>query len=821
MHRSPALLVCTSVFFLLAACDGKDFKDYDGDGFAFDDGDCDDDDAAVHPGATEEVNGRDDDCDDIVDNGTPLSDDDGDAYAEIDGDCNDGDPSTYPGATEIADGDDQDCDGEVDEDTELSDDDSDGYTEEEGDCDDTNSRIAPGAAEVCGNAIDDDCSGAAEDRDLDGDAHYDDACDGDDCNDELSDINPEVEETQGDAIDNNCDGNVDEDLSAGIIPANEEPDADIIGDDKDFAFMSDCSTPTTYGIYTPYPTGSILPVTVAIVSKDDGTGAVSRSKIETELWEASRRFSDIGIELRVRAWIDLPSDSYYEMDDADFDALVDAEYLTAADTVLLIATDCLYTATTPCPTSRGDGYIAGWADHREATTDQPALAIASGGFDGTGSHVAHELGHYLGLPHTFHGTCFDGSKDECSDAVFTPELPDGSNCTTAGDRVCDTPADPGPSWFFSTGCDYNAGSCTASSTCTMADGRTYTPEIENVMSYYSFCQNSFTAEQLQQMLCVVSRYYGSLSVGLDADGDTYSDSVDCDDSNDAINPAAIEICDGFDNDCSGDADSDAIDRVYWYRDVDDDDYGDVAVSEYACDRPDGFVLDDTDCNDLNPDAYPDAEVECTTDDNNCDGVPDGSDDDGDDYLGCNDDCDDTNVAISPAAIDILDGVDNDCSGYIDDDPDYWPADCDIVYYSPSVYLICGAPNYDWATAASFCASYGYHLAVLNDSTEVAYVNSWAIVHGGSDRFWIGLNDIDSDGTFVWEADGSEPTYPLDVPGASVTAYSYWPWDVGEPHDDGDEDCVEMATESDMSDMAWNDVECGNDQNWICEAGDGR
>ena len=52
--------------------------DDDRDGFRVADGDCDDTDANVHPGALEVVNDVDDDCDGLIDEGTEVYDDDGD-----------------------------------------------------------------------------------------------------------------------------------------------------------------------------------------------------------------------------------------------------------------------------------------------------------------------------------------------------------------------------------------------------------------------------------------------------------------------------------------------------------------------------------------------------------------------------------------------------------------------------------------------------------------------------------------------------------------------------------------------------------------------
>lgn len=94
-------------------------------------GDCDDADGSVHPEAIELCNGRDDNCDDAVDEGAPGSvsgwlDLDGDGFgdpaapltqcdgaqplADNDGDCDDGNDAAHPGAAEVCrDGVDQDC----------------------------------------------------------------------------------------------------------------------------------------------------------------------------------------------------------------------------------------------------------------------------------------------------------------------------------------------------------------------------------------------------------------------------------------------------------------------------------------------------------------------------------------------------------------------------------------------------------------------------------------------------------------------------------------------------------------------------------------
>ena len=195
-------------------CDGADLCDVDGDGYAYDRGDCDGEDCDdsnpdIGPGSSEGADGRDEDCDGIVDEETERYDDDGDGYTELGGDCDDDDDSIFPSAIEICDGIDQDCDGIIDEETDCYDDDGDGYTEDEGDCADADADVSPDAEEILEDGIDNDCDGAIDGDtvDEDGDGY---SIDAGDCDDEDATSRPGGVEVADDA-DNDCDGEIDED----------------------------------------------------------------------------------------------------------------------------------------------------------------------------------------------------------------------------------------------------------------------------------------------------------------------------------------------------------------------------------------------------------------------------------------------------------------------------------------------------------------------------------------------------------------------------------------------------------------------------------
>lgn len=113
----------------------------------------------------------------------------------------------------------------------------------------------------------------------------------------------------------------------------------------------------------------------------------------------------------------------------------------------------------------------------------------------TRSHViSHEMGHVLFLWHTHHGTYNEGGNDNPC-----PELVNGSNSSTCGDYVNDTPADPHLQF------DVNQSTCEWNSSGTDENGDQYNPDEKNVMSYTDInCMEYFSQGQGERMRNAIS-----------------------------------------------------------------------------------------------------------------------------------------------------------------------------------------------------------------------------------------------------------------------------------------------------------------------------
>jgi len=107
----------------------------------------------------------------------------------------------------------------------------------------------------------------------------------------------------------------------------------------------------------------------------------------------------------------------------------------------------------------------------------------------------------------------------------------------------------------------------------------------------------------------------------DEDGDGFAACEDCNDADGSINGDADEVCDKVDNDCDGDIDEgDATDASIWYADGDGDGYGDPKSTAAACVQPKGYTDNGDDCDDLDIDISPAGVEICNGQDDDCDGT---------------------------------------------------------------------------------------------------------------------------------------------------------------------------------------------------------
>jgi len=198
----------------------------------------------------------------------------------------------------------------------------------------------------------------------------------------------------------------------------------------------------------------------------------------------------------------------------------------------------------------------------------------------------------------------------------------------------------------------------------------------------------------------------------DADKDGHTALTDCNDQDASIHPNAEEVCDGIDNNCDMQVDEGV--SMTLYADIDGDTFGDPDASDNLCEEAEGYVADNTDCDDDNDTIYPDAPELCDELDNDCDTEVDedldqtyyrdqdedtyGNADDTvvdcappEGYVADNTDCADDDDTIHPNANEICDDeIDQDCDGFdaqcnIDDWMDL-DSDADMVIRGNSTSL---------------------------------------------------------------------------------------------------------------------------------------
>jgi hypothetical protein len=232
----------------------------------------------------------------------------------------------------------------------------------------------------------------------------------------------------------------------------------------------------------------------------------------------------------------------------------------------------------------------------------------------------------------------------------------------------------------------------------------------------------------------------------------------------------VEICDDIDNDCNGEVDDEPTDGMAYYTDGDDDGYGDPASEVLACEQPsDDVVTQGGDCDDSDPAINPDAMEVCDGVDNDCDDETDAngvepqdcdnqtgvcagsrtSTCESEEYAACTADDFGADYASRDDESLMCDGLDNDCDG----DTDEFCCGVDVV--PPSVGLATAVLP---GTEHPFDADQPPAFAAASDANVVdaVIVGAWQ-----TDTSEITLQHFDAFGTPVGDAEIVDSPDPVN------------------------------------------------------------
>ena len=216
-----------------------------------------------------------------------------------------------------------------------------------------------------------------------------------------------------------------------------------------------------------------IPVKAHILRKNDGSGGLEVSNLIVAIDKMNEYYKNAYIQFYLYESINyINSSTYYNKFEKGSDHFLGPTY-DVANVINIYFTNLITDGDdTPC------GYTYFPGDHIDRVVMKNSCTT-------NGSTLSHELGHYFSLYHT-HET-YEGK-----------ELVDGSNCSTTGDQLCDTPADPGLSdQVVNSGCIYKGNSKDD-------NGEAYHPDVHNMMSYsLSNCRNKFSQGQYARMAVTV------------------------------------------------------------------------------------------------------------------------------------------------------------------------------------------------------------------------------------------------------------------------------------------------------------------------------
>jgi Pregnancy-associated plasma protein-A len=220
-----------------------------------------------------------------------------------------------------------------------------------------------------------------------------------------------------------------------------------------------------------------LPMTIHIVHRSDGTGGFTPSQLEIAMRDLNQFWRRAGIQFFIYGEID------HINNDTHFIILEDQAAREALRTLNVVANTINVYFTNL-------GNLGGQASFTTSANQGILMNNIAAGNVYAPALFAHEVGHYFDLYHTH-------------ETAFGVECPNGNNCSQAGDRLCDTAADPGlliPGTSQSR-VDDNCAYDNSAAVPMSCDETPYNPPTGNLMSYTNeACRDQLTGNQISRAL---------------------------------------------------------------------------------------------------------------------------------------------------------------------------------------------------------------------------------------------------------------------------------------------------------------------------------
>lgn len=241
------------------------------------------------------------------------------------------------------------------------------------------------------------------------------------------------------------------------------------------------------------------------IGRTDGSGKVRKSAILNQVARMNVDFEETGIQFYLASvdeiGFELNSNTLYN-GVRGAGSVLNAREIANSINIFVAESDVVPPGPNDPPTPRTLGFWTPQFDHLFLRIDEAEANTAT---------LSHEIGHFFSLVHTHRGwdsaACNrnpdTGQWDESihgnplrsgtSPGGVPVERADGSNCDTAGDLLCDTPA------------DYNFG-LTNPSNCVFSrnqadhNGDQVDPQEENYMGYFIGCAQYIFSPMQQEMM---------------------------------------------------------------------------------------------------------------------------------------------------------------------------------------------------------------------------------------------------------------------------------------------------------------------------------